>query len=77
MNTKLICRYDPIGDILYIDQCSPYADQESEEMDDEIIARLNPKTGVIENLAILFFSKWLRSQTLLELPIIAQLQLAS
>ena len=37
MNTKLICRYDPIGDILYIDQCSPYADQESEEMDDEII----------------------------------------
>jgi len=77
MNAKLICRYDPIGDILYIDQCPPYAEQESEEIDDEIIARLNPKTGAIENLAILFFSKRLQSQKYLELPIAAQLQIAS
>jgi len=25
MNANLICRYDRVGDILYIDQCSPYA----------------------------------------------------
>ncbi|MGA1410126.1 MAG: DUF2283 domain-containing protein, partial [Prochlorotrichaceae cyanobacterium] len=39
MSGKLICRYDPVGDILYIDQRSPYAEQESEEIGDEIIAR--------------------------------------
>ena len=77
MNAKLICRYDPIGGILYIDQCSPYAEQESEEINDEIIARLNPETGAIENLAILFFSKRIQSQKYLELPIAAQLQIAS
>ena len=62
---------------LIIDQCSPYAEQESEEIEDEIIVRLNPTTGAIENLAILFFSKRLQSQTYLELPIAAQLQIVS
>ncbi|PZV25559.1 MAG: DUF2283 domain-containing protein [Snowella sp.] len=57
MNSKLIIRYDKIGDILYVDQCSPYPEQESEEIGDEIIARLNPDDGNIENLEILFFSK--------------------
>ena len=46
----------------------PYAEQDSEEIDDEIIARLNPKTGAIERLAILFFSKRIQSQKYLELP---------
>ena len=32
------------------------AEQESEELGDEVIARLNPKTGEIENLEVLFFS---------------------
>ncbi|MFZ9737533.1 MAG: DUF2283 domain-containing protein [Prochlorotrichaceae cyanobacterium] len=77
MSGKLICRYDPVGDILYIDQRSPYAEQESEEIGDEIIARLNPQTGAIENLEILFFAKRFKSQQSLELPIIAQFQLAS
>ena len=29
---------------------SPYLEQESEELGDEVIARMNPKTGEIENL---------------------------
>jgi len=70
-------RYDKIGDILYIDQCLPYPEQESEEIGDEIIARLNPDNGNIENLEILFFSKRLQTQNIFELPIVAQLQLAS
>ena len=70
-------RYDKIGDILYIDQCVPYPEQESEEIGDEIIARLNPDNGNIENLEILFFSKRLQTQNIFELPIVAQLQLAS
>jgi uncharacterized protein YuzE len=77
MNPKLIIRYDKIGDILYIDQCSPYPEQESEEIGNDIIARLNPDNGNIENLEILFFSKRLEIQNIFELPIIAQLQIAS
>ena len=41
MNSKLTIRYDKIGDILYLDQCSPYPEQESEEIGDEIVARFN------------------------------------
>ena len=77
MDKKLTFRYDKVGDVLYIDICSPYAAQESEEIGDEIIARLNPESGAIENLEILFFSKRLHRETLFELPIYAALELAS
>ena len=69
--------YDKIGDILYIDRCPPYADQESEEISEEVVARLNPTTGTIENLAILFFSKRLETTNILQLPVIADFHLAS
>jgi len=77
MKSNMTVRYDKIGDILYIDQCVPYPEQESEEIGDEIIVRLNPDNGNIENLEILFFSKRLQTQNIFELPIVAQLQLAS
>ncbi|BBC22675.1 DUF2283 domain-containing protein [Pseudanabaena sp. ABRG5-3] len=77
MKSNMTIRYDKIGDILYIDQCIPYPEQESEEIGDEIIARLNPANGNIENLEILFFSKRLQTQNIFELPIFAQLQLIS
>jgi uncharacterized protein YuzE len=76
MDKNLTFRYDKVGDILYIDTCPPYTAQESEEIGDEIIARLNPDSGVIENLEILFFSKRLNSNIPLELPICAALTLA-
>ena len=74
---NLTIRYDKIGDILYIDRCPPYADQESEEISEEVVARLNPTTGTIENLVILFFSKRLETTNILQLPVIADLHLAS
>ncbi|MEM6349643.1 MAG: DUF2283 domain-containing protein [Cyanobacteria bacterium P01_D01_bin.14] len=74
---RLIFRYDRKGDILYIDQCVPYAEQESEEIGDEVIARLNPDSGAIENLEILFFSRRLMDNESLELPIDMELRLAS
>lgn len=49
-------QYDRDVDILYINTCEPYPEQESEELEDEIIARFNPDTGKIENLEVLFFS---------------------
>jgi uncharacterized protein YuzE len=76
MNDKLTFRYDKVGDILYVDTCLPYPAQESEEVGDEIIARLNPASGVVENLEILFFSKRLNEGSQFELPIAAALRLA-
>lgn len=78
MAEKLVFQYDQVGDILYINKCAPYAEQESEEIGDEMIARLNPISGEVENLEILFFSKRLLSANfLLELPVIANLRLAA
>ena len=56
METNLTFQYDRDADILYVNPCSPYPEQESEELPDEIIARFNPNTGDIENLEVLFFS---------------------
>lgn len=69
MGAKLSFRYDREADILYIDKKPPYAAQESEELGDDIVARLNPTTGEIENLEVLFFSTRLLRQELFELPV--------
>ncbi len=61
--------YDRDADILYINQCPPYSEQESEELDGDIVARFNPETGEVENLELLFFSKRLQNSQVLELPI--------
>ena len=74
MAAKLSFKYDRDADILYISKCPPYAEQESEELGDDVIARLNPKTGEIENVEVLFFSTRLLRSDLFELPIDAELR---
>ena len=76
MDQKLTFEYDREGDILYINKCSPYPEQESEEIDYGVIARLNPETEDVENLEVMFFSKRLLEKTLFELPIVANLHLS-
>ncbi len=76
MKSKLTFRYDREADILYIDKWHPYSEQESEELGDEIIARLSPETGEIENLEVLFFSTRLLRSDLFQIPIAATLRLA-
>jgi len=51
------------------------AEQESEELPDEVIARLNPDTGEVESLQVLFFSTCLLRTDLFELPVNAVLRL--
>ena len=75
METKLTFKYDREADILHIDKCPPYAEQESEELPDEAVARLNPDTGEVENLEVLFFSTRLLRTDLFELPVNADLRL--
>ncbi len=76
MEAKLTFKYDREADILHIDKCPPYAEQESEELGDDLIARLNPRTRHIENLEVLFFSTRLLRIDLFELPVTADLRLA-
>ncbi len=57
MAEKLTFKYDAVGDILYINKCSPYAEQESQELDYGIIARLNRETEEIENIEPVSISK--------------------
>ncbi len=75
MEAKLIFKYDREADILHIDKRPPYPEQESEELGDDVIARLNPKTREIENLEVLFFSTRLLRNELFELPVSADLRL--
>ncbi|MBI2888218.1 MAG: DUF2283 domain-containing protein [Chloroflexi bacterium] len=76
MGEKLTFRYDREADILYISKRDPYPEQESEELGDEVIARLSPETGEVENLEVLFFSTRLLRSDLLELPVAAHLRLS-
>ena len=73
MDEKLLFKYDREGDILSIDKIPPYAEQETEELGDDVIARLNPTTGEIESLEVLFFSTRLLRSDLCELPVTAEL----
>jgi len=73
MEAKLNLKYDRDADILYINKCPPYREQETEELGDDVIARLNPGTGEIENLEVLFFSTRLLRHDLMELPVAAEL----
>ena len=73
MAEKLIFKYDREADILYINSRSPYCEQESEELGDDVVARLNPTTGEIENLEVLFFSTRLLRSDLIELPVAVEM----
>jgi len=76
MEEKLTFEYDREADILYINKRPPYTEQESEELGDDVIARVNPLTGEIENIEVLFFSRRLKQSQLFEVPIKADLRLS-
>lgn len=77
MAQELSFQYDRDADILYINTVTPYAGQESEELGDEVIARLNPQTGKVENLEVLFFTSRLLRKEMFSLPVIADLRQAT
>ena len=76
MAANLTLKYDKIGDILYIDKVMPYEGQDSEQLEDEIVARFNPNTNEVENLEILWFLKRLQAGEDVVLPLDAHLRLA-
>ena len=75
MAAQLTVEYDRVGDILYLGKTSPYPEQESEELDYGVVARMNPESGEVENLEILFFSARVSSGKVLQLPVFAEFRL--
>lgn len=75
MDQKLTFKYDRDADILVIYKRLPYAEQESEDIIDGVIANFNPDTDEIESLEILFFSKRFQDKIHFELPITADFHL--
>lgn len=73
METKLTFGCDRETDILYVNNLPPYPRRESEELGDDVIAQLNPKTAEVEGLEVLFSSTRLLRGDLFELPISANL----
>jgi len=69
MEAKLKLTYDRVGDILYIDKVPPYPEQDSEELDEEVVVRRNPTSGEVENYEILFCVKRFMRGESLELPL--------
>ena len=77
MEAKLKFTYDRESDILYINKVKPYAEQETEELGDDMIARVNPKTNEVENIEVLFFStRLLRGENVFELPVVSSMKIA-
>lgn len=69
MGKEMTFSYDRTADILYINFTNPYPEQETEELGDDVIARLNPETGNIENMEVLFFSTRLLRNEIFRLPV--------
>lgn len=76
MAEKLKITYDDVGDILYLETVKPYAEQETMHLGPDVLGRINPRTGAIENIEILFFTKRARKGKGLALPVSADLQLS-
>ncbi len=76
MGAELTIEYYGDADILTLSKCQSYREQETEEIDDSVTARMNPDTGEIEYVEILFFKARLEQDGEIRLPIDAILRSA-
>ncbi len=77
MATGLTLEYSNQADVLCILKCPPYIGQQTTEIDDFVIARMNPKMPEIEYLEILLFFRRLEQYGQLNLPTAATLHPAN
>jgi len=68
MDRKLRIHYDVLGDVLYLERCPPYAEQDSDEVASGIVTRTNPDSGEIETVEILFYSSRPLASLYMDLP---------
>lgn len=70
---KLYYYYDQEADVLYFSQGKPSPKDEARETRDDVILRVNPKTGSVRGFTILNFSRRNHTGRAISLPIEAQL----
>ena len=70
---KLYYFYDKEADVLYFSQGKPSAKDQSQETKDDVVLRINPKTGTVRGFTILNFSKRNHSDKAIALPFDAEL----
>ena len=76
MAKNLTIHYDKVGDILFIDRVAPYAEQDSDQIGEDVVARFNPVTRNMETLEILFFSDTVMETGRLNVPLSSDLLLS-
>ena len=76
MGEELIIRYDDIGSFLFLEMCPPYEKQDSNEIEESVVARFSLETGEMESVEILFFDSWLKKEGEIRIPVSAELRLA-
>lgn len=69
MATQLTFTYDRIGDILFVGKCKPYREQDSDDIEDMVVARFNPSTDEVESFEVLFVSRRIASHDPFQLDI--------
>ena len=74
MAERLAFQVRPRGGHPAHQRAPPYPEQHTEELGDDVVARINPLTGGIENLEVLFFSARLERGQPFELPVDADLR---
>ncbi|MEK7561160.1 MAG: DUF2283 domain-containing protein [Patescibacteria group bacterium] len=70
---KLYYYYDKEADVAYLSQGKPSLKDISQETSDDVVLRLNPKTGMVRGFTILNFSKRNTEDVPVSLPITAAL----
>ncbi len=76
MGAELKIKYHADADILTIAKCPSYPGQDEDEIDDLVCGRMNPDSGEIEYIEIVFFKARMEKDGEIVLPIDATLRLA-
>lgn len=74
MGERLILRFDEIGSLMFIEVCAPYAEQDSNEIGESVVARFNLETGEMESVEVLFFDSWLKKKGEIRIPVSASMR---
>ena len=74
MGAELKIEYQEDADILIISKCPSYLGQDEDEIDDLVCGRMNPDTGEIEYIEVVFFKARLKKEGKVVLPIDATLR---
>ncbi len=72
MEAKLIFEYDRIDDTLFVGACQPTAEQETDEIADSVVAKINRETKVVEGMIIMYLTAQITRNAPMQIEVQAQ-----